>query len=320
MNGSAGSPEQEKESAPAAEPALKDAVGPDDAAPVATMAQPAPAAPEAAPAATPAATEKSAEDKAQEEHDKQSKQAEQEREEKKFSEHEQKQEDQITAMVLSTVHTHDPIELAEKMDADDQPEEMTKEEQDEYELAIKEAQTDSEIDKSLNSSMAQEEKYGNLVQKSAIKTKTPKLDKKPVSNSLIMLTDEVVPKEMDANEQKEYKNAVTLAATDAQKSKSLSGSMVQEEKYGNLVQKVRGPPGHAKLLQISSDKKDDLSDAMKEMAKEDAKEHDKPKKDQELSKKPSKMDQKEQKEYDTAVEKSKKDIAGNVDPKAKTLI
>lgn len=41
--------------------------------------------------------------------------------------------------MLSSVHTNDPTELAEKMDADDQPEEMTKEEKEEYELAIKEA-------------------------------------------------------------------------------------------------------------------------------------------------------------------------------------
>ena len=59
---------------------------------------------------------------------------------------------------------------------------------------------------------------------------------------------------------------------------------------------------------------------MKEMAKEDAKEHDKPKKDKELSKKPTKMDKKEQAEYDSAVEKTKKDVTANADPKAKTLI
>ena len=56
------------------------------------------------------------------------------------------------------------------------------------------------------------------------------------------------------------------------------------------------------------------------MAKEDAKEHDKPKKDKELSKKPTKMDKKEQSEYDAAVEKTKKDVNANADPKAKTLI
>lgn len=102
-------------------------------------------------------------------------------------------------MVLSTVHTKDPIEMAEKMDADNQPEEpeeMTKKEKDEYELAIKEAQTDSEMDKSLTNSMAQEEKYGNLVQKSIKKTKLPN---KLTTDTLIMLTDEE-PKEMDAAE------------------------------------------------------------------------------------------------------------------------
>jgi hypothetical protein len=69
---------------------------------------------------------------------------------------------------------------------------------------------------------------------------------------------------------------------------------------------------HADYVQ----KKDDLADAMKEMAKEDAKEHDKPKKDKDLSKKPTKMDTKEQKEYDAAVEKTKKDVTANA---AKTL-
>ena len=102
-------------------------------------------------------------------------------------------------MVLSTVHTKDPIEMAEKMDADDQPEEMTKEEKNEYELAIKEAQNDSEIDKSLINSMAQEEKYGNLVQKSIKKTKVPSKKAKLTTDTLIMLTDEE-PKEMDAAE------------------------------------------------------------------------------------------------------------------------
>ena len=89
--------------------------------------------------------------------------------------------------------------MAEKMDADNQPEEpeeMTKKEKDEYELAIKEAQTDSEMDKSLTNSMAQEEKYGNLVQKSIKKTKLPN---KLTTDTLIMLTDEE-PKEMDAAE------------------------------------------------------------------------------------------------------------------------
>jgi len=42
---------------------------------------------------------------------------------------------------------------------------------------------------------------------------------------------------------------------------------------------------------------------MKEMAKMDAREHDKPKKDSQLAKKPTKMSLKEQKEYDAAVEK-----------------
>ena len=89
--------------------------------------------------------------------------------------------------------------MAEKMDADDQPEEMTKEEKNEYELAIKEAQNDSEIDKSLINSMAQEEKYGNLVQKSIKKTKVPSKKAKLTTDTLIMLTDEE-PKEMDAAE------------------------------------------------------------------------------------------------------------------------
>jgi hypothetical protein len=44
-----------------------------------------------------------------------------------------------------------------------------------------------------------------------------------------------------------------------------------------------------------------------------------PKKESSLAKKPTKMDQKEQKEYDNAVEKNKKDVSSNVDPKAKTL-
>jgi len=59
---------------------------------------------------------------------------------------------------------------------------------------------------------------------------------------------------------------------------------------------------------------------MKEMAKMDAREHDKPKKDSQLAKKPTKMSLKEQKEYDAAVEKNKKDVSSNADPKAKTLI
>jgi len=101
-------------------------------------------------------------------------------------------------MVLSNIHTKDPIELAEKMDADDTPDEMTKEEKDEYELAIKSAQDDAEESRSLAQSIAQEEKYGNLVQKSASKTKTPKKEMKPSSSSLIMLTDEKEPAEMDA--------------------------------------------------------------------------------------------------------------------------
>ena len=52
---------------------------------------------------------------------------------------------------------------------------------------------------------------------------------------------------------------------------------------------------------------------MKEMAKEDAKQHDTPKQDSSLAKKATKMDQKEQKEYDNAIEKNKKDISSNVD-------
>ena len=73
---------------------------------------------------------------------------------------------------------------------------------------------------------------------------------------------------------------------------------------------------HADYIQ----KKDDLADAMKEMAKMDAREHDKPKSDSQLVKKPTKMSSKEQKEYDAAVEKNKKDVSSNADPKAKTLI
>ena len=95
--------------------------------------------------------------------------------------------------------------------------------------------------------MAQEEKYGNLVQKSVMKTKFPKKESKPVTTNFIMLTDEE-PKEMDPSEEKEYKQAVKLAESDALKVKSLSASIAQEEKFGNLAQKARPAPGHANLL------------------------------------------------------------------------
>jgi hypothetical protein len=88
--------------------------------------------------------------------------------------------------------------MAEKMDADDTPDEMTKEEKEEYELAIRSASDDAETSRSLSLSMAQEEKYGNLVQKSEVKTNITKKDDKPASNSLIMLSDEKEPAAMDA--------------------------------------------------------------------------------------------------------------------------